>query len=103
MIACSGSLPYQNPFSDVNYANWWKEKNYLSMMISVILSVLKLEIQSIRMPAITIRLVLSHQSSINDSQGYFTLDAINPSKNPDWAKCLMIMRGCRIHVLQPEL
>ena len=36
---------------------------------------------------ITIRLVLSHQSSINDSQGYFTLDAINPSKNPDWAKC----------------
>ena len=36
---------------------------------------------------ITFRLVLSHQSSINDSQGYFTLDAINPSKNPDWAKC----------------
>ena len=36
---------------------------------------------------ITIRLVLSHQSSVNDSQGYFTLDAINPSKNPDWAKC----------------
>ena len=36
---------------------------------------------------ITIRLVLSHQSSINDSQGYFTLDAINPSKNPDWTKC----------------
>ena len=36
---------------------------------------------------ITIRLVLSHQSSINDSQGYFTLDAINPSKNADWAKC----------------
>ena len=36
---------------------------------------------------ITIRLVLSHQSSINDSQGYFTLDAINPLKNPDWAKC----------------
>lgn len=36
---------------------------------------------------ITIRLLLSHQSSINDSQGYFTLDAINPSKNPDWVKC----------------
>jgi CubicO group peptidase (beta-lactamase class C family) len=36
---------------------------------------------------ITVRLVLSHQSSINDSQGYFTLDAINPSRNPDWAKC----------------
>lgn len=36
---------------------------------------------------ITLRMLLSHQSSINDSQGYFTLDAINPSKNPDWAKC----------------
>ncbi len=36
---------------------------------------------------ITLRMVLSHLSSINDSQGYFTLDAINPDKNPDWAKC----------------
>ncbi|WP_242929078.1 serine hydrolase domain-containing protein [Pontibacter vulgaris] len=37
--------------------------------------------------AITLKMVLSHTSSINDSQGYFTLDAINPAKNPDWAKC----------------
>lgn len=36
---------------------------------------------------ITLRMLLSHRSSINDSQGYFTLDAINPAKNPDWAKC----------------
>jgi len=36
---------------------------------------------------ITLRMVLSHRSSINDSQGYFSLDAINPGKNPDWAKC----------------
>lgn len=36
---------------------------------------------------ITLKLLLSHQSSINDSQGYFTLDAINPYKNPNWAKC----------------
>ena len=36
---------------------------------------------------ITLRMIMSHTSSINDSQGYFTLDAINPSKNPDWAKC----------------
>jgi len=35
---------------------------------------------------ITLRMIMSHTSSINDSQGYFTLDAINPSKNPDWAK-----------------
>ncbi len=37
--------------------------------------------------AITLRMILSHTSSINDSQGYFTLDAINPVKNPDWQKC----------------
>lgn len=36
---------------------------------------------------ITLRMVLSHRSSVNDSQGYFTLDAINPAKNTDWAKC----------------
>jgi CubicO group peptidase (beta-lactamase class C family) len=36
---------------------------------------------------ITLRMVLSHTSSINDSQGYFTLDTINPDKNKDWAKC----------------
>jgi len=35
---------------------------------------------------ITLRLMLSHLSSINDSQGYFSLDAINPDKNPNWAK-----------------
>lgn len=36
---------------------------------------------------ITLKMILSHTSSINDSQGYFTLDAINPDKNKDWAKC----------------
>ena len=36
---------------------------------------------------ITLRMIMSHLSSINDSQGYFTLDAINAEKNPDWAKC----------------
>ena len=36
---------------------------------------------------ITLRMALAHLSSINDSQGYFNLDAINPHKNPDWAKC----------------
>lgn len=35
---------------------------------------------------ITLRLMMSHLSSINDSQGYFSLDAINPAKNPSWAK-----------------
>ncbi|MBS1655693.1 MAG: beta-lactamase family protein, partial [Bacteroidetes bacterium] len=36
---------------------------------------------------ITLRLLMSHRSSLNDSQGYFTLDAINPAKNPNWEKC----------------
>lgn len=36
---------------------------------------------------ITLEMLLSHTSSINDSQGYFSLDGINPEKNPNWAKC----------------
>ncbi|WP_300603058.1 serine hydrolase domain-containing protein [Niabella sp.] len=36
---------------------------------------------------ITLRMILSHTSSINDKNGYFTLDAINPDKNPNWAQC----------------
>nr|WP_287937168.1 serine hydrolase domain-containing protein [Algoriphagus sp.] len=35
---------------------------------------------------ITLRMLLSHTSSLNDSEGYFTLDAINPSKNPNSEK-----------------
>ena len=35
---------------------------------------------------ITLRMLLSHTSSINDSEGYFTLDAINPAQNPNWEK-----------------
>lgn len=35
---------------------------------------------------ITLKMLLSHSSSLNDSQGYFTLDVINPEKNPDVAK-----------------
>jgi CubicO group peptidase (beta-lactamase class C family) len=33
---------------------------------------------------ITLRMLLSHTSSINDQQGYFTLDAIHPEKNTNW-------------------
>lgn len=36
---------------------------------------------------ITLRMVMSHRSSINDKEGYFTLDAINPAKNKNWANC----------------
>lgn len=33
---------------------------------------------------ITLEMLLAHRSSLNDSQGYFSLDAIDPSKNPGW-------------------
>lgn len=36
---------------------------------------------------ITLRMLLSHTSSLNDSEGYFTFDAINPEKNANWQKC----------------
>ena len=36
---------------------------------------------------ITLKMLLSHTSSINDSEGYLSLDAINPSKNQNWTKC----------------
>lgn len=36
---------------------------------------------------ITLKMVLSHTSSVNDSEGYFNLDVINPTKNTNWAKC----------------
>ena len=36
---------------------------------------------------ITLRMILSHTSSVNDSQGYFNLDVINPNKNKNWEKC----------------
>lgn len=33
---------------------------------------------------ITLRMLLSHTSSLNDSQKYSSLDIINPDKNPKW-------------------
>jgi D-alanyl-D-alanine carboxypeptidase len=36
---------------------------------------------------ITVKMLLSHSSSLNDSQGYFTLNTLNPATNPDYAKC----------------
>lgn len=36
---------------------------------------------------ITLKMLLSHTSGLNDSQGYFSFDAINPVKNIDYAKC----------------
>lgn len=36
---------------------------------------------------ITLKMLMSHTSSLNDSQGYFSLDGINPDKNPNSAKC----------------
>ena len=37
---------------------------------------------------ITIEMLLSHTSSINDSEGYYiSYDCINPVTNPNWRKC----------------
>lgn len=36
---------------------------------------------------ITPYMLLSHTSSLNDKQGYFSMDILNPATNPDWAKC----------------
>ena len=36
---------------------------------------------------ITLEMLMSHTSSLNDSEGYFTLDVINPESNPDYANC----------------
>ena len=36
---------------------------------------------------ITLEMLLSHRSSLNDSQGYFTLDIINPKANPNHKDC----------------
>lgn len=35
---------------------------------------------------ITLQMLLSHTSSINDKGGYFSLDIIDPEKNPEWEK-----------------
>ncbi len=35
---------------------------------------------------ITVRMLLSHTSSLNDSRGYGSLDLINPAAGPDWAR-----------------
>jgi len=36
---------------------------------------------------ITLRMIMSHTAGINDSQGYFTLDVINPAKGANYTKC----------------
>lgn len=36
---------------------------------------------------ITLRMLMSHTSSLNDSLGYFNLDVVDPARNPDWARC----------------
>ena len=36
---------------------------------------------------ITLEMLMSHTSSLNDEEGYFTLDVINPATNPNYANC----------------
>lgn len=50
---------------------------------------LEFNIQNLKFPdtPITIKMLLSHRSSINDSQGRDTFDRINSEKNPNYFKC----------------
>jgi CubicO group peptidase (beta-lactamase class C family) len=36
---------------------------------------------------ITLKMLMSHRSSLNDSRGYFSFDSINPAKSANWQKC----------------
>jgi CubicO group peptidase (beta-lactamase class C family) len=36
---------------------------------------------------ITLKMIMSHTASINDSQGYFSLDVIDPAKGANYTKC----------------
>lgn len=62
-----------------------KKKLHLSDDVSRLMG---FKVRNPRFPetVITLKMLLSHTSSLNDSQGYFTLDVANPDKNPDWAK-----------------
>lgn len=64
------------------------EQNKLSLQDDVS-DLIGFEVRNPKFPdkVITLEMILSHTSSINDSEGYFTLDAIDPSKNPDWTNC----------------
>ncbi len=61
------------------------EKKVLSLDDDVS-SLIGFQIRNPKFPdtMITLRMLLSHTSSINDQQGYFTLDALHPEKNANW-------------------
>ena len=51
---------------------------------------LKFKVRNPKYPdvVITPEMLMSHTSSLNDSQGYWeSFDPVNPDKNPDYAKC----------------
>ena len=64
------------------------DKNLISLDQDVS-DIIGFKIRNPRFPdvPITLKMLLSHSSSLNDSQGYFTLDILNPETNPDYAKC----------------
>jgi CubicO group peptidase (beta-lactamase class C family) len=44
---------------------------------------------------ITLRMLMSHTSSVSDRNGYFTLDVINPAKNPTGQNVLTTINRVR--------
>lgn len=64
------------------------EQNKLSLRDDVS-RLIGFEVRNPKYPdsVITLEMLLSHRSSLNDSQGYFVLDSINPAKTLNWRKC----------------
>lgn len=64
------------------------EKGSLSLD-SDVSDIIGFQIRNLKYPEvpITVKMLLSHSSSLNDSQEYYSLDFVNPSVNPDYAKC----------------
>ncbi|OFY88762.1 MAG: hypothetical protein A2266_04300 [Bacteroidetes bacterium RIFOXYA12_FULL_40_10] len=63
-----------------------REKLALDMDVSDLIG---FQVRNPKFPdvVITLKMLLSHSSSLNDTQGYFRLDYLNPATNPDFAKC----------------
>src|SRR5690625_2170856 len=87
MNHCSELLPYQSLLQLQHSCSLWSKKK-LSLQDDVS-DLIGFEIRNPRYPnkVITLEMLLSHTSSLNDSEGYFSLDAIDPSTNPDWKNC----------------
>ena len=93
---CSTPLQIQDLFRIASVSKTFVATSVMQLVERGLLSLdddvnkyLDFKIQHPQFPEIpiTIRLLMSHFSGIHDSQGRNTFDRINPSKNPNFAKC----------------